>query len=600
MELLRFEGVGFTYPEAEQKALDELTFSMGEGEFLVVCGASGCGKTTLLRMAKPQMQPAGKFAGNIYYKNKPLQEFDEQVSAFRIGYVQQNPDNQIVTDTVWHELAFGLENAALPVQTIRRRVSEMASFFGMETLFHRKTGELSGGQKQMLNLASVMVMNPELLILDEPTSMLDPLAASNLLQMVHKINRELGVAVLLCEHRLEEVFLMADRVLLMENGKEKALKTPQKLAEMLSFSEGDENFEANTARKGKAVSYKEEHTFRIYEGLPAAVRIFSDLKKRGIYDGSKSLPLTIRDGRLALAELCAEFRKVKRGSVAEYDRQLRKFDVKYDIQLRKPDMNGGEQTEQFGMKDKKDTKIVLRAKEVWFRYERSGVDILRSLDLSLYKGEMFALLGGNGAGKSTLLKILTGIIKERRGRVIREKGERIAMLPQSPQVLFQYDTVWEELLESAGQDVERAKEMAEFLELSDKISMHPYDLSGGEMQRAALGKLLLLDAKILLLDEPTKGLDAYLKKKLAGLLKKLTQGGIAILLVTHDLEFAAAYADRCGLLFDGQVISEGEPHAFFAGNRFYTTAANQIAGNEIPEAITCEEVVRAVLSHMEI
>ena len=550
MELLRFEGVGFTYPEAEQKALDELTFSMGEGEFLVVCGASGCGKTTLLRMAKPQMQPAGKVAGNIYYKNKPLQEFDEQVSAFRIGYVQQNPDNQIVTDTVWHELAFGLENAALPVQTIRRRVSEMASFFGMETLFHRKTGELSGGQKQMLNLASVMVMNPELLILDEPTSMLDPLAASNLLQMVHKINRELGVAVLLCEHRLEEVFLMADRVLLMENGKKKALKTPQKLAEMLSFSEGDENFEANTARKGKAVSYKEEHTFRIYEGLPAAVRIFSDLKKRGIYDGSKSLPLTIRDGRLALAELCAEFRKVKRGSVAEFDRQLRKFDIKYDTRLRKPDMKDGGQTEQFGMKDKKDTKIVLRAKEVWFRYERSGVDILRGLDLSLYKGEMFALLGGNGAGKSTLLKILTGIIKERRGRVIREKGERIAMLPQSPQVLFRYDTVWEELLESAGQDVERAKEMAEFLELSDKISMHPYDLSGGEMQRAALGKLLLLDAKILLLDEPTKGLDAYLKKKFAGLLKKLTQDGIAILLVTHDLEFAAAYVDRCGLLFD--------------------------------------------------
>ena len=630
MELLRFEGVGFTYPEAEQKALDELTFSMGEGEFLVVCGASGCGKTTLLRMAKPQMQPAGKFAGNIYYKNKPLQEFDEQISAFRIGYVQQNPDNQIVTDTVWHELAFGLENAALPVQTIRRRVSEMASFFGMETLFHRKTGELSGGQKQMLNLASVMVMNPELLILDEPTSMLDPLAASNLLQMVHKINRELGVAVLLCEHRLEEVFLMADRVLLMENGKKKALKTPQKLAEMLSFSEGDENFEANTARKGKAVSDKEEHTFRIYEGLPAAVRIFSDLKKRGIYDGSKSLPLTIRDGRLALVELCAEFINVKRGSVAEFDRQLRKFDIKYDTQLRKPDMKDGGQTEQFGMKDgmqlrqpdteynsqpkwmgltadggtrkkdKKDTKIVLRAKEVWFRYERSGVDILRSLDLSLYKGEMFALLGGNGAGKSTLLKILTGIIKERRGRVIREKGERIAMLPQSPHVLFQYDTVWEEFLESAGQDVERAKEMAEFLELSDKISMHPYDLSGGEMQRAALGKLMLLDAKILLLDEPTKGLDAYLKKKLAGLLKKLTQDGIAILLVTHDLEFAAAYADRCGLLFDGQVISEGEPHAFFAGNRFYTTAANQVAGNEIPEAITCEEVVRAVLSHMEI
>ena len=586
MELLRFEGVGFTYPEAEQKALDELTFSMREGEFLVVCGASGCGKTTLLRMAKPQMQPAGKFDGNIYYKNKPLQELNEQESAFRIGYVQQNPDNQIVTDTVWHELVFGLENAALPVQTIRRRVSEMASFFGMEILFHRKTGELSGGQKQMLNLASVMAMNPELLILDEPTSMLDPLAASNLLQMVHKINRELGVAVLLCEHRLEEVFLLADRVLLLESGKKKALETPQKLAEMLSCSEEDENFETNSARKGKSVSGKDEHTSRIYEGLPAAVRIFSELKKRGSYNSGKALPLTIRDGRLALAKVCAD--------------RYEKLDesVKDTVRSEQSEVKTFRQLEQFGMKDggtrKKDTQIVLRAKEVWFRYERIGTDILRSLDLSLYEGEMFALLGGNGAGKSTLLKILTGIIKERRGRIIREKGERIAMLPQSPQVLFQYDTVWEELLESAGQDVERAKEMAEFLELSDKIAMHPYDLSGGEMQRAALGKLLLLDAKILLLDEPTKGLDAYLKKKLAGLLKKLTQDGIAILLVTHDLEFAAAYADRCGLLFDGQVISEGEPHAFFAGNRFYTTAANQIAGNEIPEAITCEEVVRAL------
>ena len=552
MQMVQVKDWGFCYPGCEAPALSHVNFTIEEGAFVLLCGASGSGKSTLLSHLKREMAPHGTQMGVIEWQGSPLSAMSEKDSAQRIGYVAQTPETQIVTDTVWHELAFGLENAALPVQTIRRRVSEMASFFGMETLFHRKTCELSGGQKQMLNLASVMVMNPELLLLDEPTSMLDPLAASNLLQMVHKINRELGVAVLLCEHRLEEVFLMADRVLLMENGKKKALKTPQKLAEMLSFSMEEEN---------------DEHISRIYEGLPAAVRIFKELKKRGIYDSGKPLPLTIRDGRLALAEVLT-------------GRCNRQSDMKY---------SGTRKA------DKKDSHIVLRAKEVWFRYERSGVDILRSLDLSLYKGEMFALLGGNGAGKSTLLKILTGIIKERRGRVIREKGERIAMLPQSPQVLFQYDTVWEELLESAGQDVERAKEMAEFLELSDKISMHPYDLSGGEMQRAALGKLLLLDAKILLLDEPTKGLEAYLKKKLAGLLKKLTQGGIAILLVTHDLEFVAAYADRCGLLFDGQVISEGEPHAFFAGNRFYTTAANQIAGNEIPEAITCEEVVRAVL-----
>lgn len=538
MELLRFEGVSFTYPEAEYKALNELTFSMEEGEFLVVCGASGCGKTTLLRMAKPQMRPIGKVEGNVYYKNKTLEETPEDVHAFRIGYVQQNPDNQIVTDTVWHELAFGLENEALPVQTIRRRVSEMASFFGMEPLFHKNTWELSGGQKQMLNLASVMAMDPDLLILDEPTSMLDPLAASGLLSMVHKINRELGVAVLLCEHRLEEVFPMADRILFMEDGKKSMLETPQKLAQILS---------------------EKESQARIYESLPAAVRIFSELKRQGKYDAKKTLPLTIREGRLALNE--------------------QKITAKEEKQ-EKSCAKG---------------EAVLRTKELWFRYDRNGQDILKSLDLSLKKGEVFALLGGNGAGKSTLLKLLSGVLKERRGKIFREKDKRIAMLPQSPQILFQYDTVWEEFLDSAKGKVERAKEMAEFLELSEKCGMHPYDLSGGEMQRAAIGKLLLQDAKVLLLDEPTKGLDAYLKKKLAGLLKELAGEGMAILLVTHDLEFAAAYANRCGLLFDGQVISVGESHTFFAGNRFYTTAANQIAGKVLPLAITCDEVVEACL-----
>lgn len=547
MELLRFERVSFAYPDTKEYALKELTFSMEEGEFLVVCGASGCGKTTLLKMAKPQMRPTGTYEGTVFYKETELEKLDAQTSAFRIGYVQQNPENQIVTDTVWHELAFGLENEALPVQTIRRRVSEMASFFGMEELFHKKTCELSGGQKQMLNLASVMAMEPELLILDEPTSMLDPLAASSFLQMVHKINRELGVAVLLCEHRLEEVFPAADRILLMERGKKSLLETPQELAQILS---------------------QREESFRIYEGLPAAVRIFAPLQKKEYYNRNKKLPLTIRDGRI-------HFKNMK-----VFPENLENPEKKVRETRQKPRQKPGRE--------------VMRAREVWFRYERNAKDILRSLDLSVKEGEMFALLGGNGAGKSTLLKLLTGIVKERRGKIFRENERKIAMLPQNPQILFQYDTVWEELLESSGKDTARAKEMAEFLELSEKCGMHPYDLSGGEMQRAAIGKLLLQNAGILLLDEPTKGLDAYLKKKLAEFLKKLVKEGMAILFVTHDLEFAAAYADRCGLLFDGQVISEEEPHAFFAGNRFYTTAANQIAGDRLPFAITCEEVVAGV------
>ena len=546
MALLRFEAVSFAYPNAKNRALNQISFSMEEGEYLVVCGESGCGKTSLLRLAKPEMAPAGAFEGKIYYKNTPLEELDSETSALKIGFVQQNPDNQIVTDYVWHELAFGLENMALPVSVIRRRVSEMASFFGMQEWFHKKTSELSGGQKQMLNLASIMAMNPEILILDEPTSMLDPLAAANLLQMIHRINRELGVAVLLCEHRLEEAFQTADHILLLKKGELLMKDTPQSIAAHLQ---------------------KEPESSRIFYGLPGSVRIFGELQKDGLYPQNAPLPFSIRDARYALKKLT--------------------FDKDYVLNKK--------MTEKSFSKSEQ----ILSAKELWYKYQKNAPEILRSLDLTLHKGELFAILGGNGAGKSTLLKNLSGICKPQRGSVKFASNLRVAMLPQSPQALFHYDTVWEEFLDSTSQSGEqkqsadRAREVLTLLELEDKIYSHPYDLSGGEMQRTAIGKLLLQRADVLLMDEPTKGLDAYLKKSLAELLKKLTAQGISILMVTHDLEFAASYADRCGLIFDGQLISEDEPHVFFSGNRFYTTTAGLIAGDYIPQVITCEEVVWA-------
>lgn len=556
MALLRFEKVSFAYPDAARRALDEVSFSMEEGEYLVVCGESGCGKTTLLRQAKPELTPAGARGGNVYYREQPLSEVPELTSAMEIGYVQQNPDNQIVTDYVWHELAFGLENMALPTRMIQRKVSEMASFFGMEEWFRKKTSELSGGQKQMLNLASIMAMNPKLLILDEPTSMLDPLAARNLLDTVARINRELGVAVLLCEHRLEDVFQRADRVLLMKQGSILADDTPENLTFALQ---------------------KDPTASRIYLGLPRAARIFGELQKEGICPADKKLPLSIRDARRILRELELPFEN--EGAGAEKKETSR---------------------------DRKE-KPVLEASELWFRYEEKGKDVLRGLSLSVQRGELLALLGGNGAGKSTLLRILCGLRKPLRGKVKKDKALCLAMLPQSPQALFVYDSVWEDLLDAAKQGrgarftdkvagsaeaaADRARDIAAKLELTDKLTAHPFDLSGGELQRAAIGKLLLQDADILLLDEPTKGLDAYLKQELAAILKKLTAEGITMLMVTHDLEFAASYADRCALLFDGRITSEEEPHAFFTGNRFYTTTAGLIAEGYIPGAITCGEVI---------
>ena len=556
MALLRFDKVSFAYPDAARRALDEVSFTMEEGEYIVVCGESGCGKTTLLRQAKPELTPAGARGGTVYYRGQPLDEVPELTSAMEIGYVQQNPENQIVTDYVWHELAFGLENMALPTRMIQRKVSEMASFFGMEEWFRKKTSELSGGQKQMLNLASIMAMNPKLLILDEPTSMLDPLAARNLLDTVARINRELGVAVLLCEHRLEDVFQRADRVLLMKQGSILVDDTPENLTFALQ---------------------KDPTASRIYLGLPRAARIFGELQKEGICPADKKLPLSIRDARRILRELELPFEN--EGAGAEKKETSR---------------------------DRKE-KPVLEASELWFRYEEKGKDVLRGLSLSVQRGELLALLGGNGAGKSTLLRILCGLRKPLRGKVKKDKALCLAMLPQSPQALFVYDSVWEDLLDAAKQGrgarftdkvagsaeaaADRARDIAAKLELTDKLTAHPFDLSGGELQRAAIGKLLLQDADILLLDEPTKGLDAYLKQELAAILKKLTAEGITMLMVTHDLEFAASYADRCALLFDGRITSEEEPHAFFTGNRFYTTTAGLIAEGYIPGAITCGEVI---------
>lgn len=553
MALIQVDALSFAYPGAQVRTLDRISFSIEEEEYVVLCGGSGCGKTTLLRQLKPELTPVGAREGQIRYKGQPLEQVPSDVTAMRIGYVQQNPENQIVTDTVWHELAFGLENMALPTQVIRRRVCEMASFFGMEDWFRQKTSDLSGGQKQMVNLASVMAMAPEVLILDEPTSMLDPLAARNLLQAVKRINRELGVAVILCEHRLEEVFQDADRVLVMERGQISRSGPPRQVAAALE----DELQDA-----------------QIREALPAAVRIFGTLHTRGVLPELTEIPLSIREGRKVL----------KRTGLRE--------------QILVADEAGTQKKSGKKRFLDRSASAVLGGKELWFRYEEKGDDILRGLNVSLEAGEILALLGGNGAGKSTLLKLLAGVQKPLRGSVRQTMGKKLAMLPQDPQALFLCDSLWEDLLDCSDTP-EEAQQMAEDLGLVDRLTSHPYDLSGGELQRAALGKLLLRKADILLLDEPTKGLDGALKKELAVLLKQLKAQGKSILMVTHDPEFAADCADRCALLFDGRLVSEDEPHAFFGGNRFYTTAASMIAGDCIKGAVTCEEVISGCIRAWE-
>lgn len=547
MNILEIESLSFQYPDTEKKALDNLSFTVRAGEFIVICGESGCGKTTLLKMLKRELSPHGEKVGSIRYNGVEQAQLDDRTAACDIGYVLQNPENQVVTDKVWHELAFGLESLGFPTDIIRRRVSEMASYFGIQGWFRKNTNELSGGQKQMLNLASIMVMQPKILILDEPTSQLDPIAASDFIGTLQKMNRELGLTIILVEHRLEEVFPIADRVMMMEQGTILLFDRPEKVGTQLRDIRADHHMLA---------------------GLPSAVRIFNAL------EADAPCPLTVKEGRDFLTE--------------HFSNAVDHLDIPAYIHR---------------------DEVVLEMKNVWFRYERDLPDVLRGVAFSVYEGETFCILGGNGTGKTTTLSVLAGLNKAYRGKVLiggKKIGEykgnslyrhNVALLPQNPQTVFLKKTVREDFQEICKVMEYGREERQELIEntavklgIGHLLEQHPYDLSGGEQQKAALAKMLLLKPKILLLDEPTKGIDAYSKENLSAILRELKADGITIVIVTHDVEFAAVNADRCALFFDGEITSIDTPTAFFTDNNFYTTAANRIARHLYKNAVTCEDV----------
>lgn len=576
MALFEIRNLTFTYPDQEKPALTDLKFSLKQGEFLVVCGKSGCGKSTLLRHFKTAMAPYGERKGQILFEGRELDAVSVREQGARIGYVLQSPDNQLVTDKVWHELAFGLENLGYETGTIRLRVAEMASFFGIQTWFEKNVEELSGGQKQLLNLAAVMAMQPDLLVLDEPTSQLDPLAAGDFLATLRKINAELGTTILLIEHRLEEVLAYADRVLVMENGGILALDTPEKLPSLIREND-------------------------MFQAMPVPMRIFEELSGEG------DSPVTVREGR----EWLEGWREQQKTSVSNQKNRTEGVEKWSDTPVSrniepqndsKPSFFGGLRERIFTKEETRQSQPVLEARDVWFRYEKELPDVVRDLNLKVQKGELYCLLGGNGTGKSTTLRLLGRIRKPYRGKLFlngkelgtyREGelyGKLLGILPQNPQSLFVKDTVEKDLREMSG-DTGRLRDVIEKTEIGHLLGSHPYDLSGGEQQRAALAKVLLLDPEIILLDEPTKGLDGFYKKKLAQILKGLTAEGKTILMVSHDIEFCAEYGDTCALFFHGSVVTSAPAREFFAGNSFYTTAANRMARKWYPDAVTAKDVI---------
>lgn len=549
MAHFEIKNLSFSYPLSKGRpALDNVSLNVERGEYITLCGKSGSGKTTLLRHFKSVLAPHGDIKGEIFFEGKPLSQVDLRQQSSKIGYVMQNPDNQIVTDKVWHELAFGLESLGMDQKTIRLRVAEMASYFGIQNWFHKDVSELSGGQKQLLNLASIMAMQPTVLILDEPTSQLDPIAATDFLNTVRKINLELGTTVIITEHRLEDVFHASDRVVIMDNGRIIADSDPRSVGAFLK-----------------------EKKHEMFAAMPSPVQIYYGV------GNSLTCPLTVREGRNWLNGIFNN-REIKVDHIH----------------------NSGE--------DEMETRdIAILLKEVWFRYEKDLPDVLKGVSLEVPKGSLFAIVGGNGTGKSTTLKTICNICKPYRGKIIIDgkhiekyraaelfKGN-LAMLPQDPQSLFVKKTVFEDLEEILSSHAkckeEKIKEVAEICDITHLLESHPYDLSGGEQQRAALAKVLLTEPKMLLLDEPTKGIDNFFKLKLAEILKKLKEKGVTILMVSHDIEFCAKYADRVGMFFDGSVITTNTPNKFFSQNSFYTTAANRMSRHLFKNAITNEDVI---------
>ena len=530
----------FHYPDEREESLADVNLSLPYGQFVLLAGPSGGGKTTLLRHLKTALTPHGRRSGSILFEGRPLATVAQEEQSRRIGFVLQSPDAQIVTDKVWHELAFGLESLGLDNQVIRARVAEMASFFGMEAWFRKEVRELSGGQKQLLNLASVMAMQPDVLLLDEPTSQLDPIAAADFLATVDRIHRELSTTVLLSEHRLEEALPYADRILIMDGGRLLVDDSPREAGRLLL-----------------------EQGHPLFWAMPAAMRI-----RTAVEGGEGQSPLTVAEGRLWLADYMAG----REGPFQLAEEPGQKGEV---------------------------APPVLGLEEVSYRYEKDLPDVLRGFSLSVQAGEFYALLGGNGTGKTTALALAAGLLPARRGRV--QSQGRLALLPQDPTTLLVAKTVWLDLLEalegrglSAQAAADQAGAMVALCRLEDLLERHPYDLSVGEQQRLALAKVLLQEPDILLLDEPTKGLDADFKALLASILRTLLQRGVTLFMVSHDVEFCAAHAHRCGLLFDGAVVAEGTPRDFFSANSFYTTAASRMARQLLPRAVTAEDVIGAL------
>lgn len=527
MPLYKVENLTYYYPEAEKAALNDITLEIEEGEFILVAGGSGSGKSSLARALAGLIPDfyGGRVGGKVYFQGQDIRTMDRGKLAREVGMVFQDPEKQIVQTYVEAEIAFGLENLGLDNEEMQRRVAEVVCFMNLEQIRGAFTVNLSGGQKQKLALASVLAMQPRVLVLDEPTSQLDPVSAEDILNLVKRLNEEMGFTVIIIEQRLERCYHLADRILLMEKGKIACDGSAREVARKTS---------------------REDSPF-----LPPVARFFAGIE-------APSLPLTVKEGR----KLLRSFVNIERALAA------RPASGKV----------GGSTADLLA----RGSTICL--KNLWFTYP-GGQEVLKDVSLDVREGEFVAVLGENGAGKSTMLRQLTGLLRPDRGSVqvlgkdvgrngFKEVRRHTAYLSQNPNDYLFQDTVEEELLFTLKNyglaDTSIVDEMLGRFRLARYRRINPRDLSSGERQRVALASVLVMSPGLIILDEPTRGVDFRLKAELGRFLQQEAEKGRTVIVVTHDVEFAAEYAGRIVMMSSGRVVSDGGKHEVLGKSVFYS------------------------------
>ena len=605
MALIEFKDFSFSYlnsdgSESQSKSLDSINLEIDYGDFVLLCGPSGCGKTTLLTNLKKELMPAGRRSGEIKFNGTRIQDLDDLSSACDIGYLFQNPDSQIVTDTVIQEIAFPLENIGLPTEEIRNRISEIIAFFGINDILHKNVNELSGGQKQLVNLCSLLVLRPEVLLLDEPMSQLDPIASYEFLSIVRRLNEEFSITVVMSEHKADSIFPFIDKAVFLKKGKIEFVDNAHNICSEVIDDEIFENY------------------------LPVVTKIYNSLSVKYPSLIKLNTPLSIREGRRCLNTIHDDLIKISDGAI--------NFDNSSSTNTHHTSKKYHSE-EKSGILDKisfsRNKDALIRMKGIYFAYEKENL-ILKNVDFDLNDGDFVSLIGGNGVGKSTFLQLLVGILKPIKGKVKYRKGVRLAYVHQNPMIHFSKDNVREEFLESIiesnlldGSDVDFSKEiyenllklskeefiesdvlnslkfdsigfkfkdLIEFFGISELIDKHPYDCSGGEQQKIVIVKALLQNTDVLVLDEPTKGLDPISSKALAEILNSLRDNGLTILMTSHDLDFVANNCKRCLMLFDKDIQIDDDPKIIFAENNFYTTFVNRMVKDYVPEIVTLDDL----------